>query len=95
MMLNTVTYGEQSDLPTLLIAHGLFGSARNWGAIAKRLSDTRRVLSVDMRNHAESGWDQGHTYADMAGDLAEVIAARVRSTCWGTRWAARPRCSWR
>jgi esterase len=50
-MLNTLIHGEDTSQPPLLIAHGLFGSARNWGVLAKRLSDTRRVLAVDMRNH--------------------------------------------
>ncbi len=57
----------------LLIAHGLYGSARNWGVIAKRLSDNRRVITVDMRNHGTSPWNDTHTYPDMAADLAEVI----------------------
>jgi len=74
-MLNTVIMGNDTVLPPILIAHGLFGSARNWGVIAKRLSDTRRVLTVDMRNHGESGWMASHGYGDMADDLAEVIAA--------------------
>lgn len=74
-MLNFLTYGAPTDLPGLLIAHGLFGSARNWGAIAKRISNDRQVISVDMRNHGESPWHRQHGYADMAGDLAEVIAA--------------------
>jgi pimeloyl-ACP methyl ester carboxylesterase len=43
-MLNTLIHGEDTAEPPLLIAHGLFGSARNWGVLAKRLSDTRRVL---------------------------------------------------
>ncbi|MCH8467541.1 MAG: alpha/beta fold hydrolase, partial [Roseinatronobacter sp.] len=55
-MLNILRHGVKTDLPVLLIVHGLFGSARNWGAIAKRLSDSRAVLSVDMRNHGESFW---------------------------------------
>ncbi|HHB81813.1 MAG TPA: alpha/beta hydrolase, partial [Aliiroseovarius sp.] len=30
-MLNTIIHGAESDRPPLVIAHGLFGSARNWG----------------------------------------------------------------
>lgn len=74
-MLNTISHGDDASLPPALIAHGLFGSARNWNVIAKRLSRTRRVLAVDMRNHGDSPWFDSHGYADMAGDLAEVIAA--------------------
>lgn len=62
-----------SDRPGLLIAHGLYGSGRNWGVIAKRLSDQRRVVAVDMRNHGDSPWTDSHSYEDMAGDLTEVI----------------------
>lgn len=62
------------DLP-LVIAHGLYGSARNWGVIARRLADRRDVIAVDMRNHGASGWTDSHSYPDMAADLAEVIAA--------------------
>ncbi|MDG2340380.1 MAG: alpha/beta fold hydrolase [Paracoccaceae bacterium] len=72
-MLNFVVNGSQNGKKSLLIVHGLFGSARNWGVIAKRLSDDRHVVTVDMRNHGESAWDSSHTYADLAGDLAEVI----------------------
>ncbi len=74
-MLNTVIHGDDSAQPPLLIAHGLFGSARNWGVLAKRLSDSRRVLTVDMRNHGDSFRDDSHSYPDLAADLAEVIAA--------------------
>lgn len=70
-MLNLNDIGQG---PTLLIAHGLYGSARNWGVVSKRLSDTRRVVTVDMRNHGDSPHMPTNTYADMAADLAEVIA---------------------
>ncbi len=73
-MLNTVTYDGPAGTP-LLIAHGLFGSARNWGVIAKRLSAARPVITVDMRNHAGSDWHDSHSYTDLAADLAEVITA--------------------
>jgi pimeloyl-ACP methyl ester carboxylesterase len=72
-MLNYVTYGEPGPAPTLLIAHGLFGSARNWGVIARRMSDRGQVVAVDMRNHGESFWSDRHGYPEMAQDLAEVI----------------------
>lgn len=61
--------------PPLLIVHGLFGSGRNWGAIARRLSGLRDVVTVDMRNHGDSPWRATQGYDDMAGDLAQVIAA--------------------
>ena len=72
-MLNTVIHGDATDQPPLLIAHGLFGSARNWGVIAKRLSNTRQVVAVDMRNHGDSPWTETHSYPDLADDLAQVI----------------------
>lgn len=72
-MLTTIVQGASSAQPPLLIAHGLFGSARNWGAISKRLSADRQVISVDMRNHGTSPWRPTHGYDGLAGDLAEVI----------------------
>lgn len=72
-MLHRVTYGNDSALPPLLIVHGLFGSARNWGAIQRRLADGRRVVAVDQRNHGDSFRAATNSYRDMAGDLAEVI----------------------
>ncbi|MCM2561589.1 alpha/beta fold hydrolase [Lutimaribacter sp. EGI FJ00015] len=72
-MLNYIRHGEGQGGPGLLIAHGLYGSARNWGVISKRLSDTRQVVAVDMRNHGDSPWFDSHGYPEMASDLAEVI----------------------
>ncbi|MEQ9258795.1 MAG: alpha/beta fold hydrolase [Roseovarius sp.] len=74
-MLNVIEHGIPTEAPTLLIAHGLYGSGRNWGVIAKRLSDARQVLAVDMRNHGRSPWEKSHAYPDLAADLAEVIEA--------------------
>ena len=71
-MLNVLTYGDPTN-PTLLIAHGLFGSARNWGVIGKRLSDHFYVVCPDMRNHGASPWFNTQSYDDMADDLAELL----------------------
>lgn len=74
-MLTLIRHPAQTvtDAPPLVIAHGLFGTGRNWGVIARRLSDRREVIAVDMRNHGESPWTATHSYFDLAGDLAEVI----------------------
>lgn len=75
-MLNFSIHGDTaptSDTPALLIVHGLYGSGRNWGVIAKRLCDTRQVITVDMRNHGESPRAPTQSYPDMVADLAEVI----------------------
>lgn len=62
-----------NDAPPLVIAHGLFGSGRNWGVIARKLADRRDVVAVDMRNHGDSPRFDSQSYHDMAADLAEVI----------------------
>jgi pimeloyl-ACP methyl ester carboxylesterase len=59
--------------PTLVIAHGLYGSGRNWGVIARRLADRGEVVAVDMRNHGDSPRAASQGYPEMAADLAEVI----------------------
>ncbi len=72
-MLNQIMYDSPSSSVPILVVHGLYGSARNWGVICKRLSDSRRVIAVDQRNHGESPWFDTHSYFDMANDLAQVI----------------------
>jgi esterase len=75
-MLNSLLNPSDGPATPLLIVHGLYGSGRNWGVIAKRLADRGPVMSVDMRNHGDSFWADTHSYGDMAQDLAEVIAAQ-------------------
>src|SRR6056297_358673 len=72
-MLNRIEHGAPTDRPGLVIVHGLYGSGRNWGVIAKRLADSRHVVAVDQRNHGASPWFDTHSYEDMAADLADVF----------------------
>ena len=71
-MLNYTTFGDEKS-PPVMIVHGLYGSGRNWGVIAKRLSDQFFVITVDLRNHGDSPWLDTHNYHVMADDLVEVI----------------------
>ena len=75
-MLSYSEFGDHTPTetnPALIIVHGLYGSGRNWGVIAKRLSDTRHVITVDMRNHGQSPRSDTHSYLDLANDLVELI----------------------
>lgn len=77
MRLETLEFPAEAgnDAAPLIVAHGLFGAARNWRGLAKRMSGGRRTLVVDMRNHGASPHDPAHDYPAMAGDLAELIEA--------------------
>ncbi|WP_405401455.1 alpha/beta fold hydrolase [Paracoccus sp. Ld10] len=72
MKLNHTVAGPQGALPVLLV-HGLYGQGRNLGAQARRLAQTRRVVTVDLRNHGDSPWDMDAGYSALAGDLADLI----------------------
>ena len=75
-MLQKIDYPNQSYRPPLLVVHGLYGSARNWGVVCRKLSADRPVQAVDNRNHGESDWYDTHSYLDLAEDLAQVIEAQ-------------------
>jgi esterase len=72
MILNTTTNG---DGPTLILLHGLFGAAKNLGALARGLGAEARVISMDLRNHGESPHGAAMDFATMAADVAETCAA--------------------
>ncbi len=74
-MLKMTTYGKERTGTPLVIAHGLFGSGRNWRAIARQLARERPVITPDLRNHGESFWARPHGYPEMAEDLARLIEA--------------------
>ena len=72
MRLNAVEAGQG---PPLALLHGLFGQARNFGAVTRALSARRRVLALDGRNHGDSPHASRMDYPAMAGDVAETLAA--------------------
>jgi len=68
-----LSISEYGEGPPLVVLHGLFGSKRNWATVAHRLAVGRRVITVDLRNHGDSPWDDSHDYPAMAADVARVI----------------------
>lgn len=81
-MISQISHGAATGIP-LIIVHGLYGSARNWGVIAKRLSASRPVIAVDLRNHGQSPHLPTHSYPDLAADLAEIIAPHGQADVMG------------
>ena len=73
MILNTISRG---DGPVLVLLHGLFGQAGNFGAVQRRLAEGgRRVVAVDLRNHGASPHAMGMDYRTMAADVRETLVA--------------------
>lgn len=70
--LNHRTYGEPTN-PTLVLLHGLFGSATNWGSIARGLADRYHVLVPDLRNHGQSPHHDEHSYDAMVADVLGLL----------------------
>ena len=58
----------------LLIIHGLFGSADNWGTLAKKFAINNTVYLIDLRNHGRSPHSTEMNYDIMADDLNELIS---------------------
>ena len=55
-MLNFIDHPGPEDYPPLIIAHGLFGSGRNWGVIAKRLSAMSKQMREENVFFSDEGW---------------------------------------
>jgi pimeloyl-ACP methyl ester carboxylesterase len=65
------TTDHRGDGPPLLLTHGFGGDQTNLGALVRRLTDTFRVVTFDLRNHGESGdgswpWTWDEVIADYA-----------------------------
>jgi len=58
----------------LLIIHGLFGSADNWGTLGKKFAINNTVYLIDLRNHGRSPHSTEMNYDIMADDLNELIS---------------------
>ena len=59
--------------PPVVVLHGLFGAARNWQSVARELSTSHRVITVDLRNHGRSPHTQAMDYTLLAADVRALI----------------------
>ncbi|HBK04876.1 MAG TPA: alpha/beta hydrolase [Acetobacteraceae bacterium] len=70
MILNAIQAGEG---PPVVLMHGLFGQARNFGAIQRALAPKFRVVALDMRNHGDSPHGVDMRYPTQADDVRETL----------------------
>jgi esterase len=66
---------DSKNLTPLFILHGLLGSMDNWRTQAKRLSQLRTVITLDLRNHGDSPHIKGMSYREMYEDVIKVAKA--------------------
>ncbi len=74
--LHTRVEGDPGS-PTLVLLHGLFGAASNWGSVARRLASRYRVVVPDLRNHGRSPHHPDCSFQALAGDLIGLFDAQA------------------
>src|SRR5208283_3034607 len=72
MRLNVIDAGSG---PPVVLLHGLFGAARNFGTVQRALSPLFRVIAMDARNHGASPHSASMRYATLAADVLETLDA--------------------
>jgi esterase len=70
MILNAIQAGEG---PPIVLLHGLFGAARNFGTVQRALAPRFRVVALDMRNHGDSPHAPDMRYPTLAADVRETM----------------------
>jgi pimeloyl-ACP methyl ester carboxylesterase len=70
MRLNVIESGHG---PPVVLLHGLFGSARNFGTVQRALAPLHRVAAMDARNHGASFHALGMRYVALADDVMDTM----------------------
>ncbi|HQT75420.1 MAG: alpha/beta hydrolase [Rhodospirillales bacterium 20-64-7] len=64
---------QSGDGPPVVLLHGLFGAARNFGTIQRAVAQRCRVIALDMRNHGDSPHGADMRYTTQAEDVRETL----------------------
>lgn len=81
---------EHSDLPPILLLHGITSDAQSWVRVAPALADRYRVYALDMRGHGQSIKPLSGVYglrhtADDAAAFIEILGLE-RPAIMGHSW---------
>lgn len=75
MILHAIEMGAGNSGKPLVLLHGLFGQARNFGQIQRTLAQRWRIIALDLRNHGASPHAPDMRYGTMAADVHETLQA--------------------
>jgi pimeloyl-ACP methyl ester carboxylesterase len=70
--LRVYEWGDASA-PPILLAHGLWDTARGFDTFAPHFSDAYRVVAMDARGHGESEWSDGYWWQNDVRDFGALI----------------------
>lgn len=72
-LIHSKIYGAENGGTPLLVLHGLFGMADNWGSFGRSFGEKRQVHLLDLRNHGRSFHSDDMSIEVMAEDLLNYI----------------------
>ncbi len=72
---------QNTNAPSVVILHGLFGSTPNFTGLAKALSPYFNVVRLDLRNHGRSFHHHAMDYCTMADDVVRTLNSLGISRC--------------
>ncbi len=65
-------WGNSND-PTIVLLHGLFGNSHYWDFLAYELSGQYHIIAIDQRGHGDSQWSEKYGPVDYVSDLEEFV----------------------
>ncbi|GAA0883724.1 MULTISPECIES: alpha/beta fold hydrolase [Sphingobacterium] len=68
-------YGADNGGTPLIVLHGLFGMADNWGSFGRSFGEKRQVHLLDLRNHGRSFHSEDMSVEVMVEDLLAYITS--------------------
>ncbi len=75
-------YSTDGKGEPLILLHGLFGTHRTLGGLAKQLKQDYRIISPSLRNHGGSPWKDEMDYHGQTRDLLQIMdREHVRRAC--------------
>ncbi len=66
-------YKVTGEGPTVVLLHGLFGSLENLGMVARELSKSFRVISIDLPDHGQSYHTDSFSYDNYASIVQSTL----------------------
>lgn len=71
-----LAFREAGQGAPVVLLHGLFGHAGNFGTIQRRLAQRFRVIALDLCNHGASPHAPTMSYPEMAADVLATLSAQ-------------------